>query len=152
MHFVQLATKKYCSSIISLSSSMGWACFLSYLYLLAFTVNVTAYCLREIQIFLIIPQRFLWSSRVNISEKAMAPHSGPLAWNIPWMGEPGRLQSMGWRRVGHDWATSLSLFTFTWRRKWQPTPVFLLGESQGPGSMVGCRLWSHTELDTAETT
>ena len=65
-------------------------------------------------------------------EKAMAPHSSTLAWKIPWTEEPGRLQSMGSRRVGHDWATSLSLFTFLhWRRKWQPTPVFLPGESQG---------------------
>ena len=64
------------------------------------------------------------------------------AWKIPWMEEPGRLQSMGSQRVGHDWATSLSLFTFMhWRRQWQPTPVFLLGESQGQGSLVGCRLW-----------
>ena len=47
-------------------------------------------------------------------------------------------------RVGHDWATSLSLFTsMHWRRKWQPTPVFLPGESQGRGSLVGCRLWGH---------
>ena len=53
-------------------------------------------------------------------------------WKIPWMEEPGRLQSMGSLRVGLDWATSLSLFTFMhWRRKWQPTPVFLPGESQG---------------------
>ena len=37
-----------------------------------------------------------------------------------------------------------------WRRKWQPTPVFLPGESQGRGSLVGCRLWGHTELDTTE--
>jgi len=49
------------------------------------------------------------------------------------MEEPGRLQSMGSLRAGHDWTTSLSLFTFMhWRRKWQPTPVFLPGESQGP--------------------
>ena len=67
-------------------------------------------------------------------EKAMAPHSSSLAWKIPWMEEPGRLQSMGSLRVGHDWSTSLSLFTFMhWRRKWQPTPVFLPGESQGRG-------------------
>ena len=46
-------------------------------------------------------------------EKAMAPHSSTLAWKIPWMEEPGRLQSMGSLRVRHDWATSLSLFTFT---------------------------------------
>ena len=61
----------------------------------------------------------------------MAPHSSTLAWKIPWTEEPGRLQSMGSERVGHDWATSLSLFTLMhWRRKWQPTPVFLPGESQ----------------------
>ena len=51
----------------------------------------------------------------------MAPHSSTLAWKIPQMEEPGRLQSMGSLRVGHDLATSLSLFTFMhWRRKWQP--------------------------------
>ena len=65
----------------------------------------------------------------------MAPHSSTLAWKIPWMEESGRLQSMGSLRVGQDWATSLSLFTFMhWRRKWQPTPVFLPGESQGRGA------------------
>ena len=73
---------------------------------------------------------------------SMAPHSSTLAWKIPWMEEPGRLQSMGLLRVGHDWETSLWLFTFMpWRRNWQPTPVFLPGESQGWGSLVGCRLW-----------
>ena len=81
----------------------------------------------------------------------MAPHSSTLAWNSPWLEEPGRLQSIGSRRVGHNWATSLSLFTFMhWRRKWQPTPVFLPAESQGWGSLVGCRLWDHTESDTTE--
>ena len=86
-------------------------------------------------------------------EKAMAPHSNTLAWKIPWTEEPGGLQSMGSLRVRHDWATSLSLFTFIhWRRKWQPTPVFLPGESQGRGSLVGCRLWGHTESDTTEVT
>ena len=84
-------------------------------------------------------------------EKAMAPHSSTLAWKIPWMEEPGRLQSMGSWRVGHNWVTSLSLF-MNWRRKWQPTPVFLPGESQGRGSLVGCRLWGHTESDTTEVT
>ena len=72
----------------------------------------------------------------------MAPHSSTLAWKTPWAEEPGRLQSMGSWRVAHDWGTSLSLFTFMpWRRNWQPTPVFLPGESQGRGSLVGCRLW-----------
>ena len=86
-------------------------------------------------------------------EKAMAPHSSTLAWKIPWTEEPGRLQSMGSLRVGHDWATSFSLFTFMhWRRQWQPTPVFLPGESQGWGSLLGCRLWGRTESDTTEAT
>ena len=85
------------------------------------------------------------------TEKAMAPHSSTLAWKIPWMEEPVRLQSMGLRRAGHNWATSLSLFTFMhWRRKWQPTPVFLPGESQGWGSLVGYCLWGHTELAMIE--
>ena len=56
-------------------------------------------------------------------------------------------------RVGHDLETSLSLFTFMhWRRKWQPTPVFLPGEYQGRESLVGCRLRGLTELDTTEAT
>ena len=61
-----------------------------------------------------------------------------LAWKIPWTEEPGRLQSMESLRVGQDWMTSFSLFTFMhWGRKWQPTPVFLPGESQGRGSPRG---------------
>ena len=75
------------------------------------------------------------------------------AWKTLWTEELGRLQSMGSLRVGHDSSTSLSLFTFThWRRKWQPTPVFLPGESQRQGSLVGCHLWGHTESDTTEVT
>ena len=88
-------------------------------------------------------------------EKAMASHSSTLAWKIPWTEEPDRLQSMRSLRVGHYWATSLSLSLFTfihWRRKWQPTPVFLPGESQGWGSMVGCRLWGRRESDMTEAT
>ena len=65
-------------------------------------------------------------------EKAMAPYSSTLAWKIPWMEEPSRLQSMGSLRVRQDWETSFSVFTFLhWRGKWQPAPVFLPGESQG---------------------
>ena len=79
-----------------------------------------------------------WPSLEILTEKAVVTHSSTLAWKIPWMEESGGLQSMGSLRVGHDWATSLSLFTFMhWRRKWQPTPVFLPGESQGRGSLVG---------------
>ena len=76
----------------------------------------------------------------------MATHSTVLTWRISGTGEPGRLQSMRLLGVRHEWVTSLSLFTFMhWRRKWQPTPVFLPGESQGQGSLVGCRVrhnWS----------
>ena len=90
---------------------------------------------------------------ILVAEKAMAPHSSALAWKIPWTEEPGGLQSMGSLRVEHDWATSLSLFTFMpWRRKWHPTPLFLPGESQGWGSLVSCRLWGRTESDTTEVT
>ena len=63
-----------------------------------------------------------------------------------------------WKAAVNGFAKSrapLSLFTslFTlmhWRRKWQPTPIFLLGESQGQRSLVGCRLWCRTESDTTE--
>ena len=73
------------------------------------------------------------------SEKAMAPHCSTL-WKIPWMEEPGRLQSMGSLRVRHDWVTSL--FTFMhWRRKWQPTPVFLPWESQDGGAWWAAVYW-----------
>ena len=81
----------------------------------------------------------------------MAPHSSTLAWKIPWTEEPGRLQSISLEES----RTRLSDFTFTfthWRREWQPTPVFLPGESQGRGSLVGCRLWGRTGSDTTEAT
>ena len=81
----------------------------------------------------------------------MAPHSSTLAWKILWMEKPGRLQSMGSLRVRHDWATSLWLFTFIhWRRQWQPTPVFLPGESHGRRSLGGCSPWGCKESDTTE--
>ena len=44
------------------------------------------------------------------------------------------------------------IITLHWRRKWQPTPVFLPGESQGQGSLVGCHLWGHTQSDTTKVT
>ena len=68
-------------------------------------------------------------------EKATAPHSSTLAWKIPWTEEPGRLQSVGSLRVWHNWATSLSLFSFMhWRRRWQPTPVFCLENPRDGGA------------------
>ena len=65
----------------------------------------------------------------------MAPHSSTLAWQIPWREEPGGLKSMGSLGVGHDWATSLSLFTFMhWRRKWQPLQCFCLENPRDGGA------------------
>ena len=97
-----------------------------------------------------------WCSSNDLLEKAMAPHSSTLAWKIPWMEEPGGLPTMESLRVRHNWATSLSVFTGShWRRKWQPTSGFLPGESQGWGSLVGCRLWccrvGHDWSDLAAT-
>ena len=99
----------------------------------------TQLCIRPSTLTLLLPFLQIFSFAFMyiyiFREKAVAPHTSTLAWKIPWTEEPGRLQSMGSRRVGHDWETSLSLFTFMhWRRKWQPTPVFLPGESQGRGS------------------
>ena len=90
-------------------------------------------------------------------KKVMAPHSSTLAWKIPWTEEPGRLQSMGGKEsdMTEQFHFHFLLFTFMhWRRKWQPTPVFLPGilESQGQEGLVGCRLWGHRESDTTEAT
>jgi len=86
-----------------------------------------------------------------------ATHCSTLAWEIPWTEEPGRLQFMGSWRVQHNWATSFSLLTFMyWRRKWQPTPVFLPGESQGqePGWLpsMGSHRVGHDWCDLAAAT
>ena len=92
-------------------------------------------------------------NNLRYGRRQWQPTSILLPGKIPWMEGPGRLQSMGSLRVGHDWATSLSLFTFVhWRRQWQPTPVFLPGESQGWRSLVGCHLWGRTKSDTTEAT
>ena len=90
-----------------------------------------------------------------------------LVWPVPVCGNPlqcscleNPMDGRAWWAAVHGVAKSrirLSDFTFTfifmhWRRKWQPTPVFLPGESQGRGSLVGCRLWGRTELSTTEAT
>ena len=85
----------------------------------------------------------------------MAPHSSTLAWENP-MGRGA------WWAAVHGVAKSdtterphfhFSLSTFMhWRRKWQASPVFLPGESQGQRSLVGCNLWGRTESDTTEAT
>ena len=82
----------------------------------------------------------------------MAPHSRTLAWKIPWTEEPGGLQSMGSLSQAR-----LSDFTFTFHfhaleKEMATIPVFLPGEPQGRGSLVGCSLWGRTESDTTEAT
>ena len=68
-------------------------------------------------------------------EKAMAPHSSTLAWKIPWMEEPSRLQSRGSLRVRHDWASSLSLFTFMhWRGNGSPLQCSCLENPRDGGA------------------
>ena len=116
--------------------------------------SFSPYCNKLLQVFMKISERCFgmelfgvtesvpshyYGLYLHIMEKAMAPRSSTLAWKIPWMEEPDRLQSVGSLRVRHDRATSLSLFTLMhWRRKWQPIQVFLPGESQGWGSLMGC--------------
>ena len=119
-----------------------------------FSIHLYLFCCLAYRVIVTIFLNSIYMRYYTVlAEKAMAPHSSTLAWKIPWMEEPGRLQSMGSLRVGHNWATSLSLFTFMhWRRKWQSTPVFLPGESQGQGSLVGGRFWGHTESDMTEAT
>ena len=80
----------------------------------------------------------------------MATYSSTLAWNIPWMEEPGRLQSMGSWRVRHDWKTSHSHFTFKhWRRKWQPNssvPAWRIPGTGEPGGLLSVESQSQTWL------
>ena len=95
--------------------------------------------------------RLLWLYLVP--SQAMAPHSSTLAWKIQWMEEPGGLQSMGLLR---SWIR-LSDFTFTFHfhaleKEMATHSVFLPGESQGQGSLVGCHLWGCIKLDTTEVT
>ena len=82
------------------------------------------------------------------TEKAMAP--------LQYSCLENPMDGGAWQAPVHGVAksrTRLSDFTFMhWRRKWQPTPLFLPGESQGQGSLVGCRLWGRTESDTTKVT
>ena len=82
----------------------------------------------------------------------MAPYSSTLAWEVPWTEEPGGLQSMGSLRVRHDSDFTFTLHFHALEKEMQPTPVFLPGESQRQGDLVGCHLWGRTESDTAEVT
>jgi len=83
----------------------------------------------------------------------MALHSSTLAWKIPWMEEPGGLQSTGSLRVGHD----LCDFTFTFHlhaleKEMATHSSVLAWRIPGTGSLVGCCLWGRAESDTTEVT
>ena len=90
--------------------------------------SLARYVLWSFSSSVLFPQRrmFIFVRDYSVFlEKAMASHSSTISWKIPWTEEPGGLQSMQSLRVGHNWATLLSLFTFMHeRRKWWPTPVF----------------------------
>ena len=80
----------------------------------------------------------------------MATHSRILAWRIVWTDETGGL--LPWDRIEWDTTEVTYIACVHWRRKWQPTPVFLPGESQEQRSLVGCHLWGRTESNTTEAT
>ena len=130
------------------------SCFQSFLSSVCWSLGPGSQCsefsLRYGYCFLELP---ISPTCIYVPEKQWHPTPVLLPGKIPWTDEPGGLQSMGSWRVGHDWATSLSLFTLMHcRRKWQPTPVFLPWESQGWGSLMGCCLWGRTESDMTEAT
>ena len=85
----------------------------------------------------------------------MAPHSSTLAWKIPWTEEPGRLQSKGSLRVGHDQVTSYFHFPLSCIGEGNGNPLqcsCLENPRDGGASWAGCRLWGHTESDMTEAT
>ena len=124
--------------------------FIEWVFFFLFLIRVKKKMTHALQVFLKVLIVFI--RIVLLMEKETATHSSTLAWRIPWAEKPD-LQSTGSRRVGNDWTTSLSLFAFMhWGKKWQPTPVFLPGESQGQRSLGGCRLWGRIASDTTEAT
>ena len=82
----------------------------------------------------------------------MAPHSSTLAWKIPWTEEPGRLQSMGLLRVGHDFTFTFTFHFHALEKEMATQSSALAWRIPGTGSLVGCRLWEHTELDMTKAT
>ena len=113
-----------------------------------------------------------WQILYYLLEKEMVTHSSTLAWKIPWMEEPGRLQSVGLQRVGYDWATSpspyLTIFTILYQgspcnvityltpgKGMATTPVSLSRKSHAQKSLVGSSPWGHksrTWLSNESTT
>ena len=82
----------------------------------------------------------------------MAPHSSTLAWKIPWTEEPGRLQSMGSRRGGHDFTFTFTFHIHALEKEMATHSSVLAWTIQGRGSLVGCCLWGRTESDMTKAT
>ena len=82
----------------------------------------------------------------------MAPHSGTLAWEVPWTEEPGGLQSMGSLRVRHDWATSFTFHFYALEKEMATHSSILAWRIPGTEESSGCCLWGRTESDTTEAT
>ena len=82
----------------------------------------------------------------------MAARSSTLTWEIPWAEEPGRLQSMGSLRVGHDFTFTFTVHFHALEKEMATHSSVLAWRIPGVGSLVGCRLWGHTESDTTEVT
>ena len=82
----------------------------------------------------------------------MAPHSSTLAWKIPWAEEPGRLQSMGSLRVGHDSDLTFTFHFHALEKEMATHSSVLAWRIPGKGSLFGCCLWGRTESDTTEAT
>ena len=97
--------------------------------------------------------RLLKGHQVPTLEKAMATHSSTLAWEIPWAEEPGRLQSMGLRTVGHMTERLHFHFSLSCTGEENGNPLqYCCLENPRDGSLVGCRLWGRTESDMTDVT
>ena len=90
----------------------------------------------------------VWSlGQEDLLQKEMATHSSTLAWKIPWMKKPERLQSMVSQRVGHDWATSLLLPSYLILIR--PLPCHSMRESYQPSNQVHVQVRHQTDLSVA---
>ena len=89
-----------------------------FFFFLIYTLGLTSLMAQTIKCLPTVRETRVWSlGREDPLEKALATHCSTLAWKIPWTEEPGRLQSMGLQRVGHNWATSLHFFTHGLKRR-----------------------------------
>ena len=135
---------------MNISVSLKYTLTPGLIFLISFLkcISVTFECWIPLHIHThIYTHTYIVCINIYILEKEMATHSSTLVWKIPWVEEPGRLQSMGSQRVGHDWATSLS-FSIVPFGEGNGNPLqFLPGESHGQRGLVGYSLWGYKELD-----